>query len=117
MASEGELYCMELSGFWMDVGQPKDFLTGMCLYLNSLKEKKSAELATGPGIVGNVIMVSEGYVMNDVMLCGVPSFCSTFACSLMVIMFVFAFLLSVYPGTKTVIFFILLHKTWQTHCA
>jgi len=56
MASEGELYCMELSGFWMDVGQPKDFLTGMCLYLNSLKEKKSAELATGPGIVGNVIM-------------------------------------------------------------
>ena len=61
MASEGELYCMELSGFWMDVGQPKDFLTGMCLYLNSLKEKKSAELATGPGIVGNVIMVSELY--------------------------------------------------------
>merc|ERR1712117_648014 len=56
MASEGELYCMELSGFWMDVGQPKDFLTGMCLYLNSLKEKKSTELATGPGIVGNVIM-------------------------------------------------------------
>ena len=59
MASEGELYCMELSGFWMDVGQPKDFLTGMCLYLNSLKEKKSVELATGPGIVGNVIMVSN----------------------------------------------------------
>ena len=59
MASEGELYCMELSGFWMDVGQPKDFLTGMCLYLNSLKEKKSAELAMGPGIVGNVIMVCD----------------------------------------------------------
>ena len=58
MAADGQLYCMQLSGFWMDVGQPKDFLTGMCLYLNSLKEKKAAELAAGAAIVGNVIMVS-----------------------------------------------------------
>lgn len=28
MAQDGELYAMELPGFWMDVGQPKDFLTG-----------------------------------------------------------------------------------------
>lgn len=28
MAAAGQLYAMELSGFWMDVGQPKDFLTG-----------------------------------------------------------------------------------------
>lgn len=28
MATDGELYAMELQGFWMDVGQPKDFLTG-----------------------------------------------------------------------------------------
>lgn len=28
MAQEGELYALELQGFWMDVGQPKDFLTG-----------------------------------------------------------------------------------------
>lgn len=28
MAKYGELYAFELSGFWMDVGQPKDFLTG-----------------------------------------------------------------------------------------
>ena len=40
----------------MDVGQPKDFLTGMCLYLGSLKQKGSALLATGPCIVGNVIV-------------------------------------------------------------
>ena len=60
MASAGELRCMELKGFWMDVGQPKDFLTGMCLYLNSLREKKSSLLSpVGPAIVGNVIMVSE----------------------------------------------------------
>lgn len=28
MASDKELYAFELPGFWMDVGQPKDFLTG-----------------------------------------------------------------------------------------
>lgn len=36
MAQDGELYAMELPGFWMDVGQPKDFLIGkfldMCIY-------------------------------------------------------------------------------------
>ncbi len=58
MAADGELHCMELKGFWMDVGQPKDFLTGMCLYLNAQREKKAKELAVGEGIVGNVIMVS-----------------------------------------------------------
>lgn len=30
MAQENQLYAFELSGFWMDVGQPKDFLTGKC---------------------------------------------------------------------------------------
>ncbi|CAG2116151.1 unnamed protein product, partial [Medioppia subpectinata] len=29
MATDGHLYAYNLSGFWMDVGQPKDFLTGM----------------------------------------------------------------------------------------
>lgn len=56
MAAESELYCMELKGFWMDVGQPADFLTGMCLYLGSLKQKNSGQLASGPSIVGNVIV-------------------------------------------------------------
>ena len=35
MAKEGELYAMELPGFWMDVGQPRDYLLGTCLYLQS----------------------------------------------------------------------------------
>lgn len=56
MASDEELYCMELKGFWMDVGQPKDFLTGMCMYLGSLRQKNSSALATGSSIVGNVIV-------------------------------------------------------------
>lgn len=28
MANDGQLFAFELQGFWMDVGQPKDFLTG-----------------------------------------------------------------------------------------
>lgn len=31
MAKDGELFAFELQGFWMDVGQPKDFLTGEIL--------------------------------------------------------------------------------------
>lgn len=85
MAKEEQLYAFELSGFWMDIGQPKDFLTGkpnvqftqfnfyidfknlyyvafvgMCLYLNSLRQKKSTALYQCPAeksiIVGNVLV-------------------------------------------------------------
>ena len=63
MADDAQLFCMELNGFWMDVGQPKDFLTGMCLYLDSLrnsplKNSRMPTLAKGPCIVGNVLVVS-----------------------------------------------------------
>ena len=73
MADDGELHCMQLKGFWMDVGQPKDFLTGMCLYLDFLRQNKQTkkhegnsksamlsiptQLAEGPCIVGDVIVV------------------------------------------------------------
>jgi len=65
MASDGELFCIELKGYWMDVGQPADYLTGMCLYLNSLREKTSNELATGPSIVGNVLMHPTAKIGNN----------------------------------------------------
>ena len=58
MAEDHQLFCYELQGFWMDVGQPKDFLTGMCLYLDSLKTKKNNQLSKDPCIVGNAIVVS-----------------------------------------------------------
>ena len=41
LTKENQLHCMELDGFWMDVGQPKDYLTGMCLKLNSLRQNVS----------------------------------------------------------------------------
>ena len=42
----------------MDVGQPKDFLTGMVLYLHHLREEEPTLLREGPGIIGNVLVVS-----------------------------------------------------------
>jgi len=70
LTGEQQLHCLELDGFWMDVGQPKDYLTGMCLKLNSLRQnvklsyipfciittfQSPDELATGDGIEGNVL--------------------------------------------------------------
>lgn len=36
MVSDSALHAMDLDGFWADVGQPKDYLTGTCLYLTHL---------------------------------------------------------------------------------
>uniref|UniRef100_A0AAY4C647 mannose-1-phosphate guanylyltransferase n=1 Tax=Denticeps clupeoides TaxID=299321 RepID=A0AAY4C647_9TELE len=56
MAKEGHLYAMELQGFWMDIGQPKDFLTGMSMYLQSVRVQNPEKLCTGPGFLGNVLV-------------------------------------------------------------
>ncbi|XP_049283157.1 mannose-1-phosphate guanyltransferase beta [Anopheles funestus] len=57
MSHEKELYAFELNGFWMDIGQPRDFLTGMCLYLTSLRQRQPELLYNGPaGFVGNVLV-------------------------------------------------------------
>ena len=57
MSDDSQLFAMELTGFWMDVGQPKDYLTGMCLYLDSLRKKKPERLHQDSCIVGNVLIV------------------------------------------------------------
>ena len=44
----------------MDVGQPKDFLTGMCMYLNHLRHTRPEKLHQGPCVVGDVFVVSVG---------------------------------------------------------
>ncbi|RZF43103.1 hypothetical protein LSTR_LSTR001281 [Laodelphax striatellus] len=56
MAQEGQLFAFELQGFWMDVGQPRDFLTGMSMYLNSLRQKSPGLLYSGACVVGNVLV-------------------------------------------------------------
>ncbi|XVF08155.1 hypothetical protein REPUB_Repub06bG0201700 [Reevesia pubescens] len=69
IAAENKLYAMVLPGFWMDIGQPKDYITGLRLYLDSLRKKSSAELAAGSHIVGNVL-VDENAVIGDGCLIG-----------------------------------------------
>lgn len=44
MAMQRELHVMDLKGFWADVGQPNDFITGTRLYLHSLSVKNPALL-------------------------------------------------------------------------
>lgn len=57
MADDGQLHAIDLEGFWMDVGQPKDYLTGIGLYLNSLANKEPRALAKpSDGIKGNVLI-------------------------------------------------------------
>lgn len=56
MAKDGQLHSMDLKGFWMDVGQPKDYLIGLGLYLQSLADKKNTLLAKGDVIRGNVLI-------------------------------------------------------------
>lgn len=45
-----------LVGFWMDIGQPKDYLEGTRLYLSSLEAKHSDRLSKEVGIRGNVLI-------------------------------------------------------------
>lgn len=55
----GGCHCSSVpAGFWMDIGQPKDFLTGMCMYLQALRAQHPEKLHSGPGVVGNVLVVS-----------------------------------------------------------
>jgi mannose-1-phosphate guanylyltransferase len=59
MSEAGQLYAMELQGFWMDVGQPKDYLAGVCKYLTSLQNEKHPDhksLSHGNGIVEPVLI-------------------------------------------------------------
>ena len=59
MCKDGQLHSFDLEGFWMDVGQPKDFLTGTCLYLSSLTKNRSDLLtpSSTPYVYGGNVMI------------------------------------------------------------
>ncbi|RMZ77580.1 hypothetical protein DV737_g4265, partial [Chaetothyriales sp. CBS 132003] len=61
IVKDGELHSFDLDGFWMDVGQPKDFLSGTCLYLSSLAKRDPKKLvaSTEPYVYGGNVMVHE----------------------------------------------------------
>jgi mannose-1-phosphate guanylyltransferase len=56
ICADNALFAFTLPGYWMDVGQPRDYLTGLGLHLGSLRRKGGADLASGPGIEGNVLI-------------------------------------------------------------
>lgn len=56
VAEEGKLFSMVLPGYWMDIGQPKDYLSGLKLHLASLGQQGGGELYKGEGVVGNVLV-------------------------------------------------------------
>uniref|UniRef100_A0A1J3G0S1 mannose-1-phosphate guanylyltransferase n=1 Tax=Noccaea caerulescens TaxID=107243 RepID=A0A1J3G0S1_NOCCA len=76
IASEKKLYAMVLTGFWMDIGQPKDYITGQRMYLDSLRKKAPEELATaGENVIGNVLVdgtavVGEGCLIGPDVVIG-----------------------------------------------
>jgi mannose-1-phosphate guanylyltransferase len=56
VAEAGKLFALPLPGYWMDIGQPQDYITGTGLHLASLRAKAPGALASGPHIVGNVLI-------------------------------------------------------------
>jgi mannose-1-phosphate guanylyltransferase len=61
ICDDRQLHSFDLDGFWMDVGQPKDFLSGTCLYLNSLNKRNPKMLVSHdePFVYGGNVMVHE----------------------------------------------------------
>ena len=60
MVADRQLHSMDLPGFWMDIGQPKDYLSGTCLYLSYLSSQKSkliTDPAQNPWVRGGNVMV------------------------------------------------------------
>lgn len=56
MAADKTLYSMVLPGYWMDIGQPKDYLVGLNLHLQYLGQSHSEQLSKIEGVTGNVII-------------------------------------------------------------
>lgn len=65
MAKDEQLFSLELPGFWMDVGQPKDYLAGSALLLDSYRQHQPELLAPeAKNIKGNVLMVNINIEIN-----------------------------------------------------
>ncbi|KAJ4964725.1 hypothetical protein NE237_016574 [Protea cynaroides] len=92
IANEGNLFAMVITGFWMDIEQPKDYLKGWQLYLDHERRNPPQELSRGPNIIGNVLIdrstkVGEGCIIGpDVVVgphCVVESGVRLLSCTLM----------------------------------
>jgi len=79
MANDGMIFQFPLSGFWMDIGQPKDYLTGQALYIKRQKElgnelennsivHESATIEEGSEIGPNVVIGANCVIESCVKL-------------------------------------------------
>ncbi|CAD7698612.1 unnamed protein product [Ostreobium quekettii] len=68
VAADGLLYAMVLQGYWMDIGQPTDFLKGLSLHLESMNIHSHDSLASGPQFVGNVLMHPSAKIGEDCLI-------------------------------------------------
>lgn len=62
VAADNKLYAFTLGGYWMDVGQPKDYLKGLKLHLDSLRIHSPDHLASGAHIRANVLIDSSAKI-------------------------------------------------------
>lgn len=64
---------MDLPGFWMDIGQPKDYLKGVDLYLKSQKGQRrciQSNQIQGNVVVHETAKVSETAVLGPNVIVG-----------------------------------------------
>lgn len=66
MARDSQLHALDLDGFWMDVGQPKDYLTGTGLYLSFLQKMASSSSRNGDD--SNLIIKNTKNIVSPVMI-------------------------------------------------
>eukprot|EP00493_Phyllostaurus_siculus_P018061 UN18343 len=68
MAKDKELYAMVLPDFWMDIGQPKDYIVGQRLKLANIAKREPQRLAKGDNFTGNVLIDKSSKVGNNCMI-------------------------------------------------
>ncbi|KAI6187090.1 Mannose-1-phosphate guanylyltransferase [Aphelenchoides besseyi] len=78
LAADHQLFAFVLPGFWMDVGQPRDFLKGTQLYLSHLSANKQSELTethngseiSGPVLIDPTAQIGNGCVLGPNVVIG-----------------------------------------------
>lgn len=73
MAEEQQLHCMLLPGLWMDIGQPKDYLKGVTLYLKMCSEKQKEKLYSNnndgnENIIGNCVIDPTAKISKNALI-------------------------------------------------
>lgn len=68
IAADRRLFAMPLEGYWMDVGQPRDYLSGLELHLAKMRRDEPEQLASGPAFKGNVIVHPTATIGKDCLI-------------------------------------------------